>query len=104
MTASEIPSPPNGWRLACRCGTPVLLGEGTFGEACLAALEHQKQCPVFGSKATVATAIVELVTTLLWVDATYYQRYSSLFFAARSKAVEQGAAPVRATGGCGACG
>jgi hypothetical protein len=104
VTASEIPSPPNGWKLACRCGVPIGLGEGTFGEACLAALEHQKQCPVFGSKATVSTAIVELVTTVLWTQPEFYAVHRNLFFAAQKKAVEQGAAPVRVTGGCGACG
>lgn len=104
MTASEIPAPEGGWKLACRCGLPVELGNGTFGEACVNALEHLKQCQLHQHRATVHVAISELVTTVLWTQPSHYSRYRELFFSAQKAAEQQGAPSVRPSGGCGSCG
>jgi hypothetical protein len=104
MTPAEIPAPPEGWVLACRCGLPVKLGTGNFESACLAALEHLKTCPIESPHATVAFAVTQLVATCMWTADGHYHAYRDQFYAAQQQAQQQGAPAVRRSGGCGACG
>jgi hypothetical protein len=104
MTAADIPAPPGGWRMACTCGLPVMLGTGTFHEACLGALEHLRVCPPNATKATVALAVAAVVDTTMWTSREHYQVYRNLLYAARRDAAGVASSPVRSVGGCGACG
>jgi len=104
MTAAEIPAPPDGWRMACRCGIPVQLGHGNFESACQLALEHMKSCPVRHYEASVALAISELVLTTMWSLPEFFAQHRDLLTGAAKLAQQLGAPPVRATGGCGSCG
>lgn len=104
MTPADIPAPPDGWHMACRCGLPVSLGHGTFQEACLVALEHLKVCQLHDRPRTVPAAVTEIIQTTLWAKPDHYFPYRELFAAAQKEAQLQGAPAVRTTGGCRGCG
>jgi hypothetical protein len=89
--------------MACRCGTPVMLGFGTLDQAILGALNHLRTCRLHTNRPGVEIASIEVLTTLRWSRPAHYQKYKAFLDQVWNEAVRISGEPVRQTG-CRACG